>query len=163
MIVVPQGQRLYYVPPEQIGLMQWQVGAAPQTPQIRIQQPTLGELIVDVLGKLAVAGVAFGIVYAGCELLFGTDERVMHCSDCGRTNHTARNCPFTGQRTRLAIEKTGMCRCCGGRFRFTQLHHYAGRGEERGKEMCRPCHLHCGHDGHWKIYPINPRFCRLPA
>ncbi len=163
MIVVGQDQQFYYVPPQQNGPIQWQVGAAPPTPQIQLEQPTLGELIVDALGKLVIAGVALGGVYVGCELLFGTDERIMHCSHCGIANHTARNCPLTGRRTRLRIEKTGSCGCCGGRFRSTELHHYAGRGEERGKEMCGPCHLHCGHSGNWRNFPINPRYCRWAA
>ena len=163
MTVIPQGLTLYYIPPEQFDPMRWQVAVAQLTPQIQLQQPTMGELIVDAVGKLMVAGAACVVVYAGCELLFGMEKRVMHCSECGRPNHTARNCPFTGQRTRLAIEKTGICGCCGGRFRSTELHHYAGRGEERGKEMCGACHFHCGHDGDWYNFPINPRYCRLAA
>jgi hypothetical protein len=163
MLVVGQGQTLYYIPPEQFDPMRLQVVVGPQTPQIQLQQPKLGELIVDVLGKLMVVGFGCAIAYAGCEMLFGTEKRVMHCSGCGSANHTVRNCPFTGQRTRLAIEKTGMCGCCGGRFRSTQLHHFAGRGEERGKEMCGPCHFHCGHGGDWLNFPINPRYCRLDA
>lgn len=71
MIVVRQGQRLYYVPPEQNGPMQWQVGAAPPSPQIQLLQPTLRELIVDALGKLVVAGVTFGVVYAGWNCFSG--------------------------------------------------------------------------------------------
>lgn len=158
-----QGQMLNYIPPEQFNPMRCQVPAPPPTPQIQLQQPTFGEIIVDVLGKLVAVVFGCAVVYAGWEMLFGTEKRVMHCSECGRANHTARDCPFTGQRTRLAFEKMGMCGCCGGRFRYTELHHYAGRGEERGKEMCGPCHFHCGHGGDWYNFPINPRYCRLDA
>jgi hypothetical protein len=108
-------------------------------------------------------GVGCAVVYAGCELLFRTEKGILHCSACGRTGHTARKCPLTGERTRLNIEKTGICACCGGRFRYTELHHYAGRGEQRGKEMCAPCHFHCGHSGDWFNSPVNPRYCRLAA
>jgi hypothetical protein len=63
----------------------------------------------------------------------------------------------------LTIEKTGTCTCCKKRFRYTEAHHYAGRGVERGREMCGPCHFHCGHNGDWYNFPINPRYCRLAA
>lgn len=40
---------------------------------------------------------------------------------------------------------------------------YAGRGVERGREMCGPCHFHCGHDSEWYNFPVNNRYCRLAA
>src|SRR5438034_11029539 len=98
--MIRQDQMPYYIPPEQYAPSLW------QAPQIQLQQPTVGELIVDLLGKLVVVGVGCAVVYAGFELLFGPEKRVMHCSECGSANHTARNCPFTRPRTRLAIEKT---------------------------------------------------------
>jgi hypothetical protein len=158
MLVVRQGQTLYNIPTDQIDPMRWQT---PPTQQIQFQQPTVGKVITDVLGAVAVVGLGFAAGAAIGELLFGQQERVLHCSDCGRSGHTARNCPVTGQRVALRKEKTGNCGCCGRRFRSTQLHHYAGRGLERGKEMCLPCHLQCGHDGNWKLGPFNPRYCRL--
>jgi hypothetical protein len=40
----------------------------------------------------------------------------------------------------------------------------AGRGDSwKGKEMCAPCHFHCGHNGDWYNFPVNPRYCRLAA
>src|SRR5689334_20243407 len=109
--MIRQDQMPYYNPPEQYDPRLWQAAASLPVPQIQLQQPTFGELIVDLLGKLVVVGIGCVVVYAGCELLFGSEKRVMHCSECGRANHTARNCPFTGPRTRLAMEKTGICAC----------------------------------------------------
>jgi hypothetical protein len=157
--MIGQGQAQYfYTPPQQFNPELWQV--AP----LQAQQPTVGELLVDLLGKVVVVGIGVAVVYAGCELLFGTDKPVRHCSECGRTNHTARNCPLTGPRTRLQIQKSGNCACCGGSYRYTEGHHYAGRGDSsKGKEMCAPCHFHCGHNGDWYNFPVNPRYCRLAA
>lgn len=160
-MMVRQDQMPYYVPPQQFDPAQWQMAVAPQ--QIQFQQPTLAEIIVDLLGKLVVVGAVGAAVCIGCEMLFGKEKSVRHCSECGRTDHYARNCPLTGPRTRLTIEKTGICSCCGGRFRYTEGHHYAGRAEEKGREMCGPCHFHCGHGGDWFNAPINPRYCRLAA
>lgn len=159
--MVRQDEMPYYVPPQQFDPTQWQMAVEPR--QIQIQQPTLSEAIIDLVGKLIVAGVVGAAVYVGCEMLFGEEKSVRHCSECGRTNHTARNCPLTGPRTRLTIEKTGICSCCGGRFHYTEGHHYAGRAAEKGREMCGPCHFHCGHGGDWYNAPINPRYCRLAA
>ena len=161
MIIARQGQTLYCIPPEQFDPMPWQVAVTPLGSQIQLQQPTLVERAAEALGKVVVVGGVFALTYAVCELLFGQEARVMHCSECGREGHTVRSCPFTGPRTRLRIEKTGNCQCCGGRFRSTELHHYAGRGEYKGKEMCGPCHFHCGHRGDWYNFPINPRYCRV--
>jgi hypothetical protein len=132
-------------------------------PEAVQREPSLLETILKGAGTVLLVGAAGVAVYAVCDALFGSNEPVHHCSECGSTGHDARNCPMTGLRTRLRIEKIGICACCKGRFRYTELHHYAGRGVERGKEMCGPCHLWCGHDGDWQSYPINPRYCRLTA
>ncbi len=158
MLVVRQGNKFYNIPPEEINPMRWE---APPVPPIQLQQPAAGKAIADLLGAAAVVGLGFLAGAAVGELLFGQEKRVVHCSGCDSTSHTARNCPVTGRRIPLRIEKTGNCSCCRRRYRSTQLHHYAGRGLERGKEMCLPCHLHCGHDGNWKLGPYNPRRCRL--
>ena len=160
MTMMRQDQMPYYIPPQQFEPTQ-RFGAVAQVPQIR-PQPSLAEIIVDILGKLVVAGAVGAVVYAGWELLFGEEKPVARCSKCGRA-HATRRCPMTGERTRLRIEKTGFCSCCGGRFSYTEGHHYAGRGVEKGREMCGPCHFHCGHDRAWNNYPINPRYCRLVA
>ena len=160
MTMVRQDQMPYYIPPQQFDPTQW-FSAVAQVPQIW-PQPSLAEIIVDILGRLVVVGAMAAVVYAGCELLFGEEKSVARCSKCGRA-HTTRSCPMTGERTRLRIEKTGFCSCCRGRFSYTEGHHYAGRGVEKGREMCGPCHFHCGHDRAWNNYPINPRYCRLAA
>lgn len=42
--------------------------------------------------------------------------------------------------------------------------HYAGRGDDsKGMEICLPCHLHCGHEGHFQNFAIRPKFCRNVA
>jgi hypothetical protein len=138
------------------------MAARPQTPQIQYQQPTLAQVLLDCLGKLLVVGAGCAVVYVGCKILFGEEKRVVRCSKCGRA-HATRSCPITGARTRLRIEKTGICSCCGKRSRYTEAHHYAGRGVERGREMCGPCHFHCGHDSDWYNFPVNNRYCRLAA
>jgi hypothetical protein len=148
----------YYTPTQQFNPGSWQAA------RMQVQQPPLGELLVGLFGKLVVVGIGSAVVYVGCEMLFGTEKRFLHCSECGRTTHTARNCPLTGPRTRLAIVKTGNCACCGGRYRHTEGHHFGGRGDaSKGKEMCAPCHFHCGHNGDWYNSPVNPRYCRLAA
>ena len=127
------------------------------------QEPTFLETITKVAGTVLVVGAVGLAAYTVFDALFGSNEQVRHCSACGSSTHDARTCPMTGPRTRLRIEKTGICACCRRRFRHTELHHYAGRGVERGKEMCGPCHFWCGHDGDWQCHPINPRYCRLAA
>src|ERR1019366_227363 len=136
---------------------------APPVSYAQVQQPTLGEVILEILGKAVVVGLGCAVAYGVYTLITDPEKPVRLCSECGRTNHTARNCPLTGARTRLTIEKTGTCTCCKKRFRYTEAHHYAGRGVERGREMCGPCHFHCGHNGDWYNFPINPRYCRLAA
>jgi hypothetical protein len=160
-MVVRQNQMPYYVPPQQFDPTQWQMAVARQ--QIRFRQPTLEEVILNLGKFMAVVAVGAAAVCIGREMLFGGEESVRHCSECGRTNHDARNCPLTGPRTRLTIEKTGICSCCYGRFRYTEGHHYAGRAAEKGREMCVPCHFHCGHLGDWANAPINPLYCRGAA
>ncbi len=106
----------------------------------------------------------FWTVLAGVALYALADDRKpkRRCSVCDRKNHDARNCPFIGKRQTLRIKKTGVCRCCGRRPRKTVGHHYGGRGDgSKGKEMCIPCHQHCGHDGNHRKFAINPRVCRL--
>ena len=142
--------------PEQLP---WATAVVPP-PQIQVQPPTVGELFLDLAGKLIVLSVAGAGLYVAREMLFGKEKRVVYCSKCNRPNHTARNCPIGGKRTRLSIKKTGVCSCCNRRVRYTEGHHYAGRAVNRGREMCAPCHLRCGHGGVWG-QPINPRFCRL--
>src|SRR3989442_971498 len=153
--MITRNQSPYFAPPA-FDQTVWQY-PGPGTLQ---HEPSLLETIVKVAGTVLLVGAAGIAVYAVCDALFGTGEALRHCSACGSTRHDVRNCPMTGPRTRLRLEKTGVCACCQGRFRYTELHHYAGRGVERGKEMCGPCHFWCGHDGDWQSYPVNPRYCR---
>ena len=159
-----------YIHPDLMGLPAYRMPEfhfqpPPQSPvaeqPIAYYQPslTLAELI---LRGLLIAGV----LYVGYKVFFEPDERVLHCSECGRITHTARNCPFTGDRHHfhLAVEKTGWCQCCGYSFAYTELHHYGGRADDsKGKEMCGPCHLHCGHSGDFHNFAVNPRYCRIAA
>lgn len=133
------------------------------SPQAIHREPSLLETVIKVAAAGLVIGAAAVAVVTVCDALFGPNDTIRHCSECGSASHDARNCLLSGPRTRLRIEKTGICACCGGNFRYTELHHYAGRGVARGKEMCGPCHFWCGHDGDWQSYPINPRYCRLAA
>jgi hypothetical protein len=161
MTMIPNDQMPYRSVPDQFDWMKLRAPRAIPVPQMQLQQPTAANVVVDALGKLLVLGVGAAAVFGVCDLLFGEKKTVRCCSACGRAGHTAGNCPITGPRTRLTVEKIGACECCGGDFSYTEAHHYAGRGVDRGKEMCAPCHFHCGHGGHWKNRPINPRYCRF--
>jgi len=155
--MLAQNQMMFYTQVPRYAPVAW------QPVPVGFPQPTFGEIILDVLGKLVVVAAGGAVVY-GVYKLLEPDKRVIHCSACGGANHRADSCPMTGRRVRLNIEKIGVCECCGGRFRYTEAHHYAGRGDgARGKEMCGPCHFHCGHGGDWNNFPINPRYCRLAA
>jgi|ERR1035437_7571762 hypothetical protein len=163
MTMIPDNQMPYYESSQQFDWMKLQAPMAIPVPQMRLQQPTVENVIVDALGKLLAFGVVAAVALSGYDMLFGDGNTVRRCLGCGKTGHTARNCPVIGPRTRLTIEKIGVCECCGGGFSYTEAHHYAGRGVDRGKEMCVPCHFHCGHDGYWDNSPINPRYCRLAS
>jgi len=54
MTMMRQDQMSYYIPPQQFEPTQ-RFGAVAQVPQIW-PQPSLAEIIVDILGKLVVAG-----------------------------------------------------------------------------------------------------------
>lgn len=130
--------------------------SAPMAPQLSVPSGS------SLLNGLLQIGLVFVISYGAYRLLSEPERRKPRCSVCGRTSHTARNCPIDGPRRSLAMTKVGVCQCCGGRFRRTELHHYAGRADgTKGKEMCGTCHLHCGHNGHYGNAPINPRYCRV--
>lgn len=120
--------------------------------------PTVGEVLAGA-ALLALGGYA---LYKICE----PEPRQRRCSACGSRSHNAARCPHLGERQHFSsqFEKTGSCECCGYSFRKTQLHHYGGRGDNsKAKEMCRSCHLYCGHGGHWVNFAINPRYCRREA
>lgn len=112
-------------------------------------------------GPLFWTAVGLGAALVIANALDG-ETQVRRCSICDRLNHDARNCPFDGRRERLYVVKTGRCECCGRRVGMTEGHHYGGRGDgSKGKELCGPCHLHCGHGGNFRNLGINPRYCRL--
>jgi hypothetical protein len=131
----------YHVPPPQLYPKQWT-----QAVPVQAQHPTLGDVIFDLLGNAVIIGLGCAVAYGVYTLISEPEKPVRRCSHCGRTTHTARKCPLTGARTRLTIEKTGTC-----------------SGVERGREMCGPCHFHCGHNGDWYNFAVNPRYCRLAA
>ena len=127
--------------------------------QYQVQQPSR-------LIQFLFWGVAAALAIYGLPQTFSTEPSKRRCSKCLRTSHTVRNCPFVGNRRpiRAWVKKTGWCQCCGRRSRKTQLHHYGGRANpDKYKEMCRPCHLHCGHDGDYHNFAINPHQCWLVA
>jgi len=133
-----------------------------QVPQLHAasapQPLTLGEIILAGLGVL-------GGVYLLFQEFSAPEQRRVRCGHCGLA-HTTRSCPRVGERRNFssAIEKTGWCECCDQWFPKTQLHHYAGRCDDsKGMEMCLPCHLHCGHEGHFQNFAIRPKFCRNVA
>lgn len=119
------------------------------------------------LGQIVIGGLVLcGIGYIAYKVFFEQEERPRHCSECGRTSHTARNCPFSGVRRRFSssVEKTGWCECCDNWFPKTQLHHYGGRADDsKAMEMCHECHVHCGHNGHTQNFATKPRYCRFAA
>lgn len=128
-----QGQMPQYIPRVQY--------AAP-VPYFQ-RQLTVGDVIGELLGTAVVVGltctVAYGVGTLIAEIV-ELEKAVRRCSECGRTNHDARNCPLTGARTRLRMEKTGDCTCCRNRFRYTEAHHYAARCRERSGDV-RPLSL----------------------
>jgi len=120
------------------------------------QQPVNTQFLMGAV-LAALGGYA---LYKLCE----TEPQRRRCSGCGSKSHNVARCPHVGDRQHFSseVEKTGWCKCCGHQFPKTQLHHYGGRADNgKAKEMCRPCHLHCGHSGHWGKFAINPRYCRL--
>jgi hypothetical protein len=163
MTMIPNNQMPYWEGPQQLDWTKLQVPLVIPIPQVQVQPPTIGNVIADVIGKLLVVGVGAAFVLGVGDMLFGNETAVRHCSGCGKAGHAVTNCPLTGPRTRLTIEKIGVCECCEGDFSYTEAHHYAGRSVDRGKEMCAPCHFHCGHGGNWDNLPINPRKCRLAS
>jgi len=115
---------------------------------------------LEVAGRVLLLFGAGYLLYKALE----TPKAKRRCSECGRTNHDARKCPYTGQRRNFPSEvvKTGWCECCGYWFAQTQLHHWGGRADDsRSMEMCIECHVHCGHNGHTQNFAIKPRYCRV--
>jgi hypothetical protein len=146
----------------QLDFSHWQGSTTPERPPVAhstLQQPTFGQM---VLGGLVLLGVG----YIAYKVLFQSENRTRHCSECGRKSHTARGCPFILDRRRFAssVEKTGWCECCSRWFPKTQLHHYGGRADDsKAMEMCHECHVHCGHNGHTQNLATKPRYCRVAA
>jgi len=130
----------------------------------RQQRPVRVEPLISGSTLFWCAAGALGIYLA--YQAFKPEPVQRRCSECGRTSHTAMSCPYTGPRRAISssVPKTGWCECCNRRFRRTQHHHYGGRADPyKSKEMCLSCHLHCGHDGDFFNFAINPRYCRLVA
>jgi hypothetical protein len=129
-----------------------------QSATIAFTSPTPGQVFAGA-ALLALGGYA---LYKLCE----PEPRRRRCAACGSRRHNVARCPHVRERQHFsaAFEKTGWCECCGYSFPKTQLHHYGGRADNsKAKEMCRSCHLHCGHSGQWGNFAINPRYCRRAA
>ena len=126
--------------------------------QREAQQNPLAEAFVGIVRVVAV-GAAIGLGVAAIGSLFGNDDEARERARLQR----ARNRRLNGPRGRVNVVKTGICTCCGKRFRYTEVHHYAGRAVPRGREMCGRCHFYCGHNGNWKNYAINPKGCWLDS
>jgi hypothetical protein len=151
-------QPTFYVPGQPVYFDLSQFALHKQPAQIAYTPPTLGEFLVGAACVL-LSGYALYKV-------FEPEPQRRRCSACLSTSHTIARCPHVGERHHFSsdIEKTGECQCCGDCFPRTQLHHYGGRADNgKAKEMCKPCHLHCGHGGHWGNFASNPRYCRLAA
>ncbi len=87
----------------------------------------------------------------------------MSCGICGKSGHNNKTCVYDAKRTRLAPEfaKNKRCECCGQYGYEIQRHHTRGRGNDSDfLDLCRDCHLHCGHGGNFHNLPIKPRVCR---
>lgn len=117
-------KQIPYFSPMWVDQVIWQY----PSPQAIHREPSLLETVIKVAAAGLVIGAAAVAVVTVCDALFGPNDTIRHCSECCSASHDARNCPLSGPRTRLRIEKTGICACCGGNFRYTELHHYAGRG-----------------------------------
>jgi hypothetical protein len=52
-----------------------------------------------------------------------------------------------------------VCECCGA-YAAEQRHHPNGRADNSDRlDLCRECHLHCGHRGDWTGFAVKPRTC----
>ena len=70
----------------------------------------------------------------------------------------------TGPRipARSEIPKSKRCQCCGQYGYPIERHHTRGRSDPNDYlDVCRDCHLRCGHDGHLKNLAVKPRYCRV--
>jgi hypothetical protein len=133
-------------------------------PSFTFQQMPVQPLISGKALFWGTVGI-FGVAYLLSKAFEPTPIR-RRCSQCRRTSHTAWNCPFIGERRPFSssVQKTGNCKCCGRRSRKTQLHHYGGRADDsRWMEMCHPCHVYCGHNGHTQNFAVKPQYCRVAA
>ena len=90
----------------QFDLSQWRGVTAQDLPPIAQTAPQLSLAQINAGGRSAFSGVG----YVAYKIIVGPQERRLHCSECGRASHTARNCPFTGERSTVVGRKDGLVR-----------------------------------------------------
>lgn len=88
----------------------------------------------------------------------------MACGVCGALKHNAVTCPYNAKRIGFSStnQKSKRCECCGQAGYSIERHHTKGRGNNSDYlDVCKDCHLECGHQGHFQNLPIKPRVCRI--
>lgn len=84
----------------------------------------------------------------------------MSCGICSCEGHNRATCPYDGPRLTIAGAKSAVCECCGRRGRRIERHHTRGRSDASDYlDICRTCHLECGHRGDFNNLPLKPRIC----
>jgi|GEM_PF-1820322 len=90
----------------------------------------------------------------------------MPCSKCGKKGHNIQTCSYHAKRKSFPqnYPKSKRCQCCGQYGYEIQKHHTKGRGDispNAHLDVCRSCHVHCCHNGHFRNLPIKPGVCRF--
>lgn len=115
-------------------------------------------------------GVDWALVISGLMLLgiaaltSQTEPEEKCCGACGRPRHNRATCPHAGSRVNFSpsIPITRRCGCCGQTRYATERHHPRGRADISDRlDLCRDCHMHCGHDGDFRNPARKPRICRV--
>lgn len=107
-------------------------------------------------GALAILGLVV--------LTSDSEPKKRYCGACDRAGHDSRNCPNRGRRVNFSrsIPKSRRCQCCDQSRYETQRHHPRGRADASDRlDLCRDCHIECGHDGHYQNAPRKPLVCRV--
>lgn len=86
----------------------------------------------------------------------------MSCGVCGKFGHNVKTCVYNAKRSRVApeIAKSKRCECCGNYGYIIERHHTKGRADNSDfLDLCKDCHLQCGHGGNFHNLPKKPRIC----
>lgn len=139
-------------PPPHIGFQQRTPVVIP-IPAIQfVQQPQSFPWAEILVGGL--------LAYGAYKVFIEPAPAVKRCSACGKTTHTISNCPKVGPRAHFRGDPlSAICECCG-QYAAEQRHHPNGRADNSDRlDLCRDCHLHCGHKGDWMGFAVKPRIC----